>query len=56
MPIDQRFNQHQAVALQPGGFANQRHGMPVALMPRLCPGTLVPGRAPPPRRTAQPTR
>ena len=56
MPIDQRFNQPHAVGLQPGGFATQQHGMTVAVKASLWPGALLPGRPPPQRGAAQPTR
>ena len=55
MPIDQRFNQHHAVALQPGGVMNLRQPAAIAVAGQDV-GALLPGRAPPRRGTAQPTR
>ena len=55
MPIDQRFNQHQAVALLAGGVMNLRQPASIAVAGQDV-GALVPGRAPPRRRAAQPAR
>ena len=56
MLIDQRFNQHYAVAHQVGGVMNLGHRMPSAVTASLHAGPLLPGRSPPRRRAAQPTR
>ena len=55
MPIDQRFNQPQAVAVKIVGVMNLRQPDSIALAGQHV-GALLPGRAPPRRAVAQPTR
>ena len=55
MPIDQRFNQHHAVAIHAGGAMNLCQPDSIAVAGQRV-GALLLGRAPPRRAAAQPTR
>ena len=55
MPIAQRFNQYQAVAVKIDGCVKLRQPAAIAVAGQDV-GALLPGRAPPRRGTAQPAR